>query len=98
AVGAIDAHMGAVGSGIQPGILVKILGTSTCDIMVHPLPDAQNRAHPLPDIAGLCGIVPGSVLPGHYGLEAGQSAVGDIFHWYVSKCAPLGATHESLSR
>ena len=91
AVGAFDAHLGAVGSGIAPGTLVKILGTSTCDIMVAPLQPA------LPDIPGLCGIVPGSVLPGHYGLEAGQSAVGDIFNWFVNKCAPAGATHESLS-
>src|SRR4051794_5035767 len=73
AVGAFDAHLGAVGSGIAPGTLVKIIGTSTCDIMTAPL---KGR---LPDIPGLCGIVPESVLPGTYGLEAGQSAVGDIF-------------------
>lgn len=91
AVGALDAHLGAVGSGVGPGTLVKILGTSTCDIMVHP------ESMPLPDIPGLCGIVPGSVLPGFHGLEAGQSAVGDIFNWFVARCAPAGATHESLS-
>lgn len=91
AVGAIDAHLGAVGSGIQPGTLVKILGTSTCDMMVHP------ESSPLADVPGICGIVPGSILPGHHGLEAGQSAVGDLFNWFVSKCAPPGATHESLS-
>ncbi|MSU36940.1 MAG: ribulokinase [Pedosphaera sp.] len=92
ASGALDAHLGAVGSGIAPGTLIKILGTSTCDIMVHPF---SNGA--LPDIPGLCGIVPGSVLSGHFGLEAGQSAVGDLFNWFVSRCAPAGATHESLS-
>lgn len=76
-VGAIDAHLGAVGAGVQPGVLVKIMGTSTCDCTVAP------NADPLKDIPGICGIVDGSILPGHYGLEAGQSAVGDIFKWFV---------------
>jgi L-ribulokinase len=94
AVGAFDAHLGAVGSGIAPGTLVKIIGTSTCDMMVAPL--EQN----LPDIPGLCGIVKGSILPGFYGLEAGQSAVGDIFNWFVNYLQPLGrkaGSHEALS-
>jgi len=82
AVGAFDAHMGAVGAGIKPGTLVKIIGTSTCDMMVAPMDEE------LPDIPGLCGIVPGSVIPGMYGLEAGQSAVGDIFNWFASHLAP----------
>ena len=82
ATGAFDAHMGAVGAGVGPGVLVKIIGTSTCDCMVAPLADA------LPDIPGLCGIVPESILPGMYGLEAGQSAVGDLFNWFVNKLAP----------
>ncbi len=77
AVGAFDAHTGAVGAGIAPGILVKIIGTSTCDMMVHP------NTLPLADVPGLCGIVDGSILPGYFGLEAGQSAVGDIFNWFV---------------
>ena len=84
AVGAFDAHLGAVGSGIQPGALVKIIGTSTCDIAVCP--NFQNLA----DVPGLCGIVNGSVLPGFFGLEAGQSAVGDIFNWFVNYIQPGG--------
>ena len=85
AVGAFDAHTGAVGSGIGPGTLVKIIGTSTCDMMVAPL---ESGGEALPDIPGLCGIVPGSILPGMYGLEAGQSAVGDIFNWFVNHLTP----------
>jgi L-ribulokinase len=94
AVGAFDAHLGAVGSGIAPGTFVKIIGTSTCDIMVAPL-DRK-----LPDIPGLCGIVPESVLPGFYGLESGQSAVGDIFNWFVNVIQPGGSnagSHEALT-
>ncbi len=94
AVGAFDVHLGAVGSGIQPGVLVKIMGTSTCDLMVSPL------GEPLADIPGLCGIVPASVVPGFYGMEAGQSAVGDIFNWFVQVIQPGGkeaGSHEALT-
>ncbi len=91
AMGAFDAHLGAVGSGIKPGVLVKIIGTSCCDMLVAPL------SQELPDVPGLCGIVPESILPGCYGLEAGQSAVGDIFNWFVSSMRPEGETHETLT-
>ncbi|MEZ0327786.1 MAG: ribulokinase [Fimbriimonas sp.] len=89
AVGAFDAHYGAVASGARKGVLVKIIGTSTCDCMVHPLDEE------LADVPGLCGIVNGSILPGYYGLEAGQSAVGDIFNWFVSFC---GQSHHELTQ
>jgi len=92
AVGAFDAHLGGVGSGIAPGTLVKIIGTSTCDMMVAPV------GQKLADIPGLCGIVNGSILPGYYGLEAGQSAVGDIFNWWVNYIQPHGEklSHKAL--
>ncbi len=93
AVGTIDAHAGAVGSGIKPGTMVKIMGTSTCDIAVAPLD------HALPEIPGICGVAHESVLPGCYGLEAGQSAVGDIFNWFVHTMKPGGGlTHEQLNQ
>jgi len=94
AVGAFDAHLGGVGAGISPGTLVKIIGTSTCDMMVVPDTEA------LPDIPGLCGIVRGSILPGYFGLEAGQSAVGDIFNWFVNYLQPGGrkaGSHDALT-
>ena len=88
AVGAFDAHMGAVGAGCSTGKLAKILGTSTCDLMV------AKSDQPLKDIPGVCGIVDGSVMAGYYGIEAGQSAVGDIFLWFVNNLVPesFGAT------
>lgn len=91
AVGAFDAHLGAVGAGISEGTLVKIMGTSTCDIMI------SRMDRDLPDIPGLCGIVPESVVPGSYGLEAGQSAVGDLFAWLVDQIKPAHQSHQQLT-
>jgi len=94
AMGAFDAHLGAVGSGIKEGTLVKIIGTSACDMVVCP--DTTDLA----DVPGICGIVDGSILPGFFGLEAGQSAVGDIFNWFVNYIAPGGTdkgSHGSLT-
>jgi L-ribulokinase len=92
AVGAFDAHMGAVGSGVAPGALVKIMGTSTCDCMVAPMDSG------FPDIPGVCGIVPESILPGMMGIEAGQSAVGDIFNWFASRIAASGSGTDAQER
>lgn len=92
AVGAFDAHYGAVGSGVADGTLVRIIGTSSCDITVAPKEKVSAT------IPGVCGIVDGSVLPGLYGIEAGQSAVGDIFNWFVTEvCEGDASLHDVLS-
>jgi len=91
AVGAIDAHLGAVGAGIRPGTLIKILGTSSCDMLVAP------KSGPLPDIPGLCGVADGSIVPGYWGIEAGQPAVGDIFNWWVTNFDGRRQAHERLT-
>jgi L-ribulokinase len=92
AMGAFDAHYGAIGAGVKTGTLVKIIGTSTCDCAI------ASAREPLRDIPGICGIVNGSIMPGYYGIEAGQSAVGDILRWWVEDvCRGGDALHAELS-
>ncbi len=81
-VGAFDAHMGAVGGQIEPYHLSKVMGTSTCDMLVAPIDEVKNKL-----VKGICGQVPGSIIPGMMGMEAGQSAFGDVYAWFKNLIA-----------
>jgi L-ribulokinase len=92
AIGEMDVHYGAIGAGVGEGTLVKVIGTSTCDCAV------VSAKETVADIPGICGIVKGAILPDYYGVEAGQSAVGDIFNWYVKRvCADDDSLHHKLT-
>lgn len=92
AIGEMDVHYGAIGSGVAEGTLVKVIGTSTCDCGV------VSASKTVPDIPGICGIVKGAILPGYYGIEAGQSAVGDIFKWWVEVVLQDEKLHATLTK
>jgi len=92
AIGEMDVHYGAIGCGVDEGTLVKVIGTSTCDCGV------VSADKEVADIPGICGIVKGAILPGYYGIEAGQSAVGDLFKWWVEVvCKGDDAMHIALT-
>jgi L-ribulokinase len=92
AMGILDAHAGAVGSGIKNGSLVKIIGTSTCDLVLGDLHAGNSN------IEGVASVATESVLPNYYGIEGGQSAVGDILDWYIKNILKNSKSHGELTQ
>jgi len=90
-MGILDAHAGAVGSGIKDGSLVKIIGTSTCDLVLGDLHTGNSN------IQGVASVATESVLPNYYGIEAGQSAVGDILNWFINNVLDNKKSHAELT-
>ena len=93
AVGHFDAHAAGVSAGARPGVFVKVMGTSTCDVTV--IDEDANGI--LPNIPGMCGVVRDALIPGKISVEAGQSAVGDIFNWFAEKIMGDADTLDDLS-
>jgi len=92
AMGILDAHAGAIGSGIKDGSLVKIIGTSTCDLVLGDLHAGNSN------IEGVASVATESVLPNYYGIEGGQSAVGDILDWYIKNVLKNSKSHKALTK